>query len=817
MSRFLSICFLFFSCNILVAQNDWTIKATFGGINRYAPCSFSIGNKGYMCLGMDVNSLSHSDLWEYDPLTNSWTEKKPCPAPSRYAATSFVIGTQVFICFGIINNQTFSTDLWMYDASQNSWTRKKSFPGKAKYGACAFTIGSKAYVGTGNQGSASGPFTNEFWEYDAAADEWTRKADLPGQPRFGSAALTINNRGYMGMGGRKDGNIYTQFNDWYEYIPENNSWIRRNDLPAPGRSYPAYFTIDNDGFVGNGLSNSKLLTDFWKYSPNTDQWEQVAYFKGDPRYVSGFFSIDDKGYVGLGLSNEGSFYSDFWEYGPPIKNKNSLDATFSFSKTICVDQELTFTSFNESPDYLHTWYFGTDASPISSNSINPQGIIYKTSGTKKIMHIVSDGVNKDSVTYSLNVNPVPHASFFFNEQPLCNYTPLNFINTGSTGSGFHYKWDFDNKNHSLQENKQNPEGIVYESGGTKTIKQTITSDRGCTVTNVQTIFINESPKAITGKNKTLCTPGSIALGSAPVQGNTYQWSSLSPLNNTQIANPIAIPLKGKNKYSLVVTNDAGCTDKNEITITLLDEVVAYAGVNHTICEKDSIQLGSSPVIFQRYLWTPPTGLSNPSISNPVAKPSVTTTYSLTVIPEAGCPAVRDEVTIFVQPLLTVDAGLNDSIDAISSTHLKATGGLLYTWSPSEGLTDIHISDPIASPTHTTTYVVTTTNDLGCSSADSVTIFVSAPNVWIPNSFTPNDDGHNDVFYIKAMDIENFELRIFNKWGEPVFYSSDINHGWNGIDLQTHQELPAGTYVFLLQRIVSSSKHINLKGIVNLIR
>jgi gliding motility-associated-like protein len=799
---------LFLGFNTCLAQYDWTRKADFGGVARYAPFSFAIGSKGYMCMGVDKNSTCYNDLWEYEPVSNTWTKKQPCPAPARYAGASFVIGGQAYICFGSTSSFIFYNDLWMYDQATDTWSQKKSFPGIIKYGVSSFTIGSKGYVGTGNQGSATGPFTNEFWEYDPATDNWTKKANLPGTARYGSIGLTIGNSGYMGLGGRTDGSISTLFNDWYEYLPATDSWIKKADIPTPGFSYPACFSIGNNGYIGTGGNESGMLNNFWQYTPATDSWVQVATFKSDGRYATGSFGIGDKGYVGVGLGNNSSYYKDFWEYGPQTK---ILNADFLYTKDFCAGQPQAFTSLEQNPVFTHHWRFDSGAVPATSNLKDPGGIIYMTDGLKHVTHIISDGIRTDSIIYTVIVHPLPTAAFLISS-PLCANAPIIFTNTGSTNKNFIYKWDFGDGHYLFQENTEH----MYTVSGIKTVQQIITTEFGCSVNNTQTLFVNASPKAVPGKSMTVCSLTPIQLGEASIAGNTYQWISTSPLSDQQISNPVAIPLKGKNVYSLTVTNAAGCSDKDEVTIIVLKVSSADAGLNDTICENESVQLGTTYANGDLYSWLPKTGLSDPAIYNPVATPKVTTTYTLSVIPE-GCPAIIDVVTIVVHAAPVVDAGVNDTIDAISTAQLKATGGQVYTWSPPDGLSDWSSSNPVASPKQTTTYSVTTTNNEGCSGSDSVTIFVFPLNVWIPNAFTPNGDDNNDVFFIKALCINDFECSIFNRWGECIFYSTDINIGWDGNDSKTHLGSPVGGYVYLVKGKLANKKNLNLKGIVNLVR
>jgi gliding motility-associated-like protein len=97
------------------------------------------------------------------------------------------------------------------------------------------------------------------------------------------------------------------------------------------------------------------------------------------------------------------------------------------------------------------------------------------------------------------------------------------------------------------------------------------------------------------------------------------------------------------------------------------------------------------------------------------------------------------------------------------------------------------------------------------------ITVIAPDVWLPNAFTPGGNGRNDVFYVRGKGIENFEFAIFNRWGEQVFYSKDMNMGWNGTKQPTGEELQEGAYIYIVKGELSNGDPVNMKGLVNLIR
>jgi gliding motility-associated-like protein len=142
---------------------------------------------------------------------------------------------------------------------------------------------------------------------------------------------------------------------------------------------------------------------------------------------------------------------------------------------------------------------------------------------------------------------------------------------------------------------------------------------------------------------------------------------------------------------------------------------------------------------------------------------------------------------------SVDSDLDCSV---GSTQLQVTGGVSYIWSPASSLNNDNIYDPIASPTATTTYSVQAANALGCSSIDSITVYFTKEgesNFYLPNAFTPNNDGHNDVFRIIVRgSVKLGRFSVFDRWGQIVFSTTNFSQGWDGT--YRGSVLPAGTYV-----------------------
>ena len=149
--------------------------------------------------------------------------------------------------------------------------------------------------------------------------------------------------------------------------------------------------------------------------------------------------------------------------------------------------------------------------------------------------------------------------------------------------------------------------------------------------------------------------------------------------------------------------------------------------------------------------------------------------------------------------------------------MEATGALMYNWTPSTGLSNPSIANPIASPSDSITYVVEFTDVNSCVSYDSVTISVTETEAWAPNSFTPNGDYANDIFYVRVNGSVTFEMVVYNRNGEMIFRSTNPDQGWDGTKQGTREKLMPGAYVYAAKGELSDGKTFSINGMVNLIR
>ncbi len=286
--------------------------------------------------------------------------------------------------------------------------------------------------------------------------------------------------------------------------------------------------------------------------------------------------------------------------------------------------------------------------------------------------------------------------------------------------------------------------------------------------------------------------------------DTYEWSGAVSGSNSTISIPYTTVSSIQTETVNVLASKGSCTSTASFTVTYYPPVVPTVENDMIdICIGESATLGVGG--GSSYSWSDPSGtLSDTDIANPVATPTETTTYEVTIADD--CPNNFEVVTItvVVNELPTADAGPDRTTIPDESIILEASGGDSYSWDN----TDLIIgSSTVAMPevaiSGATTFTVTVTDSNGCSATDEVNVeIVDDPElvVSVVDAFSPNGDGKNDFLEFSGLELypEN-KLTVFNRWGNIVFEMrgyqlNDVR--WDGT--RNGKPLPAATYYYILE-------------------
>lgn len=357
-----------------------------------------------------------------------------------------------------------------------------------------------------------------------------------------------------------------------------------------------------------------------------------------------------------------------------------------------------------------------------------------------------------------------------------------------------------------------PSGIISES---TTFMVRITDSFGC----FDSAFVNillHTPPTITAqpKDTAVCIETEIQLAASG--GLSYQWSPATDLDNAGISMP-RLKVSKAATYVVKGTDENGCSAYDTVQVRLLPSLgIVATPKNSLACYGGKIMLNVSGATS--FKWYPATGLNRDDIANPEVTVLGPATYIVRGINQFGCPGF-DSVFVDRYADPEIEAYSSENVIRCKSNEIKlmASGGLSYAWSPAEYCDNPASEMPLVNPPKTTVFTVTGTDENGCTGKDTISVlFVGKSEVYLPNAFTPNGDGRNDVY--KILDQCNFVLTSFNvysRWGTNIFTANDIKAGWDGKYNGQEQEL--GVYFYLVKGKTLDGEELIFKGDFTLIR
>jgi gliding motility-associated-like protein len=313
------------------------------------------------------------------------------------------------------------------------------------------------------------------------------------------------------------------------------------------------------------------------------------------------------------------------------------------------------------------------------------------------------------------------------------------------------------------------------------------------VSNVLTLVVNSSSNATATANTPLCTGYTLTLSAS--SGTVYKWTGPNNFTSTVQSPTIAnVTTANAGTYTVAVTND-NCVATDTVTVHVYAQPVADAGKDVTICIGDTTTLHAGGGLS--YSWLPVTGLSDPTIADPVASPTTTTAYVVTVSNSNACTST-DTINVTVLQKPVANAGPNKIMTQGQTVTLQGTAkgtDISYYWTPDEYLSSDTVLRPTASPPADITYTLHVVSNVNCGSeaTDDVSVTVYKAIV-IPNTFTPNGDGINDTWDITALNTYPESLtQVFNRYGTLVYKSEGYANPWDG--RVNGQVVPTGTYYY----------------------
>lgn len=342
----------------------------------------------------------------------------------------------------------------------------------------------------------------------------------------------------------------------------------------------------------------------------------------------------------------------------------------------------------------------------------------------------------------------------------------------------------------------------------------VTDTNGCQNQGFVTLTVNPLPATNAGPDDFTCLGDIYQLSGT--NGVIFSWQPDSLVSDPTIANPTTSPDSSTTFY-LTTVNSFGCDNIDSMFLEVQHPINASLANPPDVCIYDTVQL---EVVDGKYFqWSPPDGLSDTTVFNPLAFPLQSTVY--TVIAANDCPQFNDTLTVelTVRPLPEVNAGLDTTVFRDESITLQGTSnGISFVWVPSDYLDNPTILAPLSTPFNTITYILQATSEFGCLNYDTVKVNVEVKNLLlVPNAFTPNQDGLNDVFrIIKTLNIaEVLDVFVFNRWGQKIYEGHNTAAFWDGTFNGQPQDL--GVYVYVIRAVTRDGNEITETGNVTLLR
>ncbi|MHB1921759.1 MAG: lectin-like domain-containing protein [Chitinophagaceae bacterium] len=421
----------------------------------------------------------------------------------------------------------------------------------------------------------------------------------------------------------------------------------------------------------------------------------------------------------------------------------SLNAQFNLKKNtnFCLGTPVNFVDQSTSFGSIVQWYwdFGDGS---YSNSPNPPPHQYAQPGIypTKLAIEGNNGCESDTFNYPLTIGTYPIAAY--STLPLCTGHDELFKDTSSNQVGKINQWNWNIGNGAFVSGQKDPV-FNFTKPGTYSVSYSVNTEQNCPSDTLHSsLTVNSSPVVAWNNPIFSCWDQPVLFQGTQLDQTTriqsWNWS-FGDGGTAQVPNPTHTYSKGGFfPFSLFALADNGCPSDTLMGHLQIQQLFPFAGNDTMIAQGQPLQLNASGGTY--YSWTPPGGLSNPGISNPVATLQQNMTYLLKV-----------------------------------------------------------------------------SSQQGCSGYDTLTLKVyKGPAFYIPTAFSPNGDGMNDLFRPIPIGMKELSFfRVFNRWGQQVFYTQTFNQGWNGRFQGKNQ--PIGTYVWEILGTDDTGKRVFRTGVVTLIR
>ena len=342
-----------------------------------------------------------------------------------------------------------------------------------------------------------------------------------------------------------------------------------------------------------------------------------------------------------------------------------------------------------------------------------------------------------------------------------------------------------------------------------------------------------SPEAVisAGKDTTLCNYGPYTLKATSSLPLSFQWSRLPDFSNN-LGNQATLKRdtlsRGENSFYFKATDAKGCLWRDTVVINAVP-VEATMPNDYVVCKPVdlttvTIKDNDPNQGLKNYSWFPVNSLTTKPNEGPNAiyKINATTLVNVNVENKYGCKKTLEtqlELIDIKVNIATDKETLIKGNNEIANISVTGCTDCAYAWTPSTGLNATNTASVRATPQDTTIYKVVVSKK-GCKEEKTIRINVDnvncgEPNIFVPNAFTPNNDGNNDILKVRGRWISKLQFVVYNRWGQEMFTTTDLNNGWNGVF--KGNEVAPDVYNYFLQVTCLDNKIFTKRGNTSLIK
>lgn len=464
-----------------------------------------------------------------------------------------------------------------------------------------------------------------------------------------------------------------------------------------------------------------------------------------------------------------------------------------------------------------SWKLG-DGATATGNVVTHTYTLSKPYLVQQIVTGVSGCADTLEMPVDVFVRSVPDAQLQI-PNLVCTNTPVDFRALVQSADPIVVNsWRFSN---GITSDKQDLQ-LTFATPGNYDVRFIAGTRFGCFDTASASFRVYPSPLVRAVPDVTICRGSSVSLSASGAA--QYTWYPDNGLTCVQCAATTATPLV-TTPYTVKGTSTDGCIAYDTVLVRVVQPFKMNVEPGDSICIGQSMQLLASGA--STYQWTPATGLNSTTVSNPVATPQFTTRYRVVGFDEFNCFTDTGFVMVGVGPYPTVSLGPDLTLATGTQHKLVSTitnGPIArWMWTPTTNLNCSTCPEPIATIKREISYAVKVTNHFGCSASDTLNIkvFCESSQVYIPNAFSPDGDGHNDIFMVRASGIMQIKsVRIFSRWGEIVFEKTNIlpndpSSGWDG--RVRGVVMGPDVYAYTVEVVCDNGTPYFLKGNLTLLR